>query len=337
MRMSTLRPAFSPATIRRHTGDEQGAVAVIVAILLVSLFGFVAFALDTGNTWQTRRHLITATDSASLAAAREFALGNDGCAGTDDAYVELNFPGSSVETCERGGSGSTGYVTVGATHDVEWNFARIFGLNGKTVRSSTTAAWSIPAGLTGLRPLGLCSETPALQTWLNYPTGPTGPSGTIRIFYNKELPDQCGDTAPGNWGVQDFNGGSNSNNETRSWMANGYDGMVFKNTWSPGNTGAFSNSLNSELSDLVDQTFLLPIFDDVSGNGSNAQFHIIDFVGVKLIGYRATGAEAQRYLDLQFQLLVAQGQCCDRGGSFTGVSIVHICSVDRAVFDPNAC
>jgi len=58
---------------------------------------------------------------------------------------------------------------------------------------------------------------------------------------------------------------------------------------------------------------------------------------VKLVGYNATGKEADRYIDLQFQLVVAQGECCDRGGDFSGVSIVHVCSVDHAVLDPDQC
>src|SRR5262249_50680540 len=72
------------------------------------------------------------------------------------------------------------------------------------------------------------------------------------------------------------------------------------------------------------------------GNGSNASFHIVDFVGVKLVGYNANGKESDRYIDLQFQMVVAQGECCDRG-SFSGVSGVHVCSGDHAGLDPSKC
>lgn len=329
----TLRRSGAPAPAR-----EDGVVAIIVALVIVLLFGFAAFTLDTGNTWQTRRHLITATDAAALAAAREYALNGDGCAGTDDTFVSANFAGASVERCTRsGGTGpQPGYVTVGAKHNVDWHFAGVFGATGRDVHSTTTALWGNPLGLKGLRPLGLCAEAEELKDWLD--TGPLGPSGTIRIMYNKAHPDDCGDDAPGNWGVQDFNGGSNSNNETRDWLATGYPGMVSIGQWIPGNTGAFSNSLSSELDLLKNsgQSFTLPIFSEVTGNGSNAAFRIAHFVGVKLIAYKATGAEASRYIDVQFDLIVSEGECCDRGGPFTGVSVVHICSVD-AVIDPSQC
>ena len=123
--------------MRVNVRQERGAVAVIVAILLIVLFGFAAFALDTGNAWQSRRHLVTATDAAALAAARDFALGTNGCAGTDDAMVTANFAGSTVDSCSASTASGPGYVTVRAGHDVEWNFARIFGLNNTTIHSST--------------------------------------------------------------------------------------------------------------------------------------------------------------------------------------------------------
>jgi len=322
--------------MRTVASDERGAVAIMVALLLVVLFGFAAFAIDSGNAWQARRHLITATDAAALGAANEFARGRDGCAGTDDTLVSANFPGSSVSSCSRSAGTGAGYVTVTATHDVEWNFARIFGADGHTLSASTTAAWGSPLGVTGLRPLALCAEESHLSAWLA--TGPTGPSPTYRISYTKASPGLCGSNVPGNWGVQDFNGGANSTPETRDWLANGYNGIVHKGDLIPGNTGAFSTSLGSELDTLVSTgvSFVLPVFDVATGNGSNATFHIVNFVGVKLVGYKANGPEAGRYIDLQFQMVVAQGECCDRG-SFSGVSVVHVCSVDHAVLDPSKC
>jgi Flp pilus assembly protein TadG len=337
----SMRAIARPRRVARwRCTDERGAVAIIVALLLVVIFGFAAYTLDTGNTWQARRHLITATDAAALGAADEYARGHDGCAGTDDALVSANYTGASVQTCARSAGTGPGYVTVTANRDVEWNFARIFGATGRTITASTTAAWGSPLGITGLRPLGLCADEAHLQSWLAaVAAGNTTASPTYRIPYTKSSPDLCGgNSVPGNWGVQDFNGGNNSTPEIRDWLANGYDGIVHKGDWIPGNTGAFSTSLNTELDMLVSTgtTFTLPVFSVATDNGSNATFHIAEFVGVKLVGYKANGAESTRYIDLQFQMVVAQGECCDRG-SFSGVSVVHVCSVDHAVFDPTKC
>jgi len=84
------------------------------------------------------------------------------------------------------------------------------------------------------------------------------------------------------------------------------------------------------------QTFPIPVFDLVTSNGSNAQFHIVGFVGVELMGWKSTGAEHSRYLEVRFTEMVASGGCCDNGGRDTGLRAVHICGVDPDV-DPSHC
>jgi Flp pilus assembly protein TadG len=324
--------------VARANSNERGATAVIVAVCMVFMVGGAAFAVDLGNAWQRQRQLHTATDAAALAAAQDYALGANGCTSTAGSYVAQNDSQAALTGCsEASTGGSSGYVTVAASSAVKFAFAGVFGIRGADVHSSTTAAFGTPKGITGLRPMALClNSEPELTSWLNLPHGPTGPSTTIRILYSKSQPDACGANAPGNWGMMDFNGGANSNAETKDWVLNGYQHEV---TLSPpniaGDTGAFSNSISSELSTLINKEFQLPVFDQVSGNGANAQFRIVAFVTVKLIAFKTTGSEASRYLDLQFQTRVAEGQCCSNGLN-AGTRVVDICAV-TANFDANNC
>ena len=327
----------------RRGAAEQGAVAIIVAISSLLMFGFAAYAIDAGNLWQTRRNMVTATDAAALASASDYATGGNGCSSSASAYVSLNRGDGSVESCAASGSGTdAGRVTVRAGTTIDYTFAGIFGLDTKRVRSTTTAEWGIPSGALGLRPFGLCLNANAqLAAWLNLPTGPTGTSGTIRITYGKSQPNACGTNVPGNWGVQDFDGGANSNADTKTWTHDGYPGLVSIGAAIPGDTGAFSNSLNSELSYLqaTGQTFALPIFDSATGNGSGARFHIVAVVDVRLVGFLTTGAQANRYFDLVFSRAVLQGTCCGTGLD-TGARVVRICDVDTLnpnTSDPRAC
>ena len=48
----------------RVNRDQRGAVAVIVAICAVMIFGFAAYAIDGGHLWEARRGLVTAVDGA---------------------------------------------------------------------------------------------------------------------------------------------------------------------------------------------------------------------------------------------------------------------------------
>jgi hypothetical protein len=160
---------------------------------------------------------------------------------------------------------------------------------------------------------------------------------TVTINYGKNSPGDCGANVPGNWGVQDFDGGANSNNDTKNWIEGGYPGLVTAPGSIPGDTGAFSNSLSSALDTLVSsgQPFQLPVFDSATGTGSNAQFHIIGFVSVVLLGFQANGNALNRWLRVQFVSHVAQGTCCAHGAD-TGTRVVFICAVD-ATFPISNC
>jgi Flp pilus assembly protein TadG len=315
--------------------DERGAVIVIVAIMLAVLMGLVAFALDTGNGWQTRRHLITATDAAALAAADTYAVGGSGCGGVAASYATSNVSNATVTGCAfTNFEPGAGMVTVAATVPWHMNFAGIMGFGDSVVHSTTTAAYGKPLGVYGLRPLALCNASVAFQDWLKTSMS----SGyTTTITYAKSSPGDCGANVPGNWGVQDFNGGANSNADTKSWLLSGYPGLVTAPSSVPGDTGAFSNTLGSALDYLVSNkiVFAVPVYDAAAGNGGNAQFHIIGFVSVQLLDYQATGPEATRWLKITFLSHVVQGTCCSHGAD-TGTHAVFICAVD-ATFPVSNC
>ena len=50
---------------------ERGAVAIMVALALVALIGFVGLALDLGKLYVVKSELQNSADSCALAAARE--------------------------------------------------------------------------------------------------------------------------------------------------------------------------------------------------------------------------------------------------------------------------
>lgn len=55
--------------LRRLAGEENGAMAVMVAVSLTALLGFTGAAVDLGSLYSNRAELQNATDSAALAAA----------------------------------------------------------------------------------------------------------------------------------------------------------------------------------------------------------------------------------------------------------------------------
>ncbi len=75
----------------RRMKDDSGAVAVIVAVLAVALFGFAALAIDVGALYQERRQLQNGADAAALSVAQGCAEGACAAAiGDAPNYVTAN-------------------------------------------------------------------------------------------------------------------------------------------------------------------------------------------------------------------------------------------------------
>jgi hypothetical protein len=329
---------------RATTGQrpaERGVAAVLVAITLSALCAVGALALDLGNAWQTRRNLVTAADAGALAAAQDYAVGQPGCPTTGADYVTRNAPGATTTRCEATVNGGSGSVLVEAEQEAGYVLAGVFGVDSQPVRAATIVRWGAPASITGLRPFGMCIE--GEHDFIDWLADPTTVE-VITITYGKDdnaAACNGGDAVPGNWGIIDFNGGSNSEAEVKDWILNGYPGHVTAGTYAgdcttepyacyEGSTGAFSNSINSALQSLVDsgEQFVLPLFDKASGTGANALFHLVGFVNARLVEFKTTGHQDTRSLTLEFQPGIVQGTCCDPTAIDTGLRVVEICAID---------
>jgi hypothetical protein len=55
---------------------ERGQVLIMVAVMVVALFGFLALALDVGNIYGGRRRMQNAADAGALAGARDLCFGS---------------------------------------------------------------------------------------------------------------------------------------------------------------------------------------------------------------------------------------------------------------------
>lgn len=340
MRGVTGAPGHRPIDRRR----ERGVALPLVALCMVMIMGMAALVIDLGNGWRTRRALIPATDAAALAAAQDYAKGGNGCAGTAGTYLTANEPAAGLVSCTRVNyNPSQGRVTVTGTESVDTWFAPVIGLGDYDVRSVTSAVWGPPATVTGLRPIGLCyGGSAALKAIVDNP--PTTPT-LVRISYSKDQPTSCGGASiPGNWGTVDFDGGSNSNADTQSWVLNGYPGSVsFGNhtvtscTGEPhcysGDTGALSG-IQSQLTTLKTNgtIFTLPVFNFASNPGSNAKFHLMGVLRTRLVDFRVTGPNANRFFDLMITPGLVTGTCCGSPGGTTGTKVIAICGVDPANF-----
>jgi len=77
--------------LKRLLKDDAGAgvIALLVALFLPALIGFVGMAVDLGMLYSGRLQLQNATDAAALAAARDLIIDNGG-------FAEANYNGSAA-------------------------------------------------------------------------------------------------------------------------------------------------------------------------------------------------------------------------------------------------
>lgn len=330
--------------LRRLRHDESGVSLPLMALSMVAIIGMLSLVVDLGNGWRTRRALIPATDAAALAAAQDYVNGDDGCALTAGNYLTQNAAGAALVSCVPFEyNPDQGQVTVTATDNVDTWFAGVIGRGDYPTQSVTTAVWGTPLTVTGLRPIGLCIEgSTELQEVVD---NPPATETLIRIEYDKDQPNDCGGgSIPGNWGTIDFDGGSNSNSDTKDWVRDGYPGQVsFSNhpvtdcSGEPhcyeGDTGALAG-LNNELQTLENSGiyFTLPVFNFVEGNGANAEFHLMGVIRVRLIDYKVNGPQADRYFELLVKPGLITGSCCGGGSGAAGNKVIAVCGVDPDAF-----
>jgi hypothetical protein len=160
---------------------EDGAVAVMIALLLVVFVAMVALAVDVGGLYLRRRALVNGADAAALSAARTCArFGHapvDPFPGPEDAadhQVQMNAPITSSEvsvvnvTDRPVDCGSQyGHVSVSYTSQQSLFFAPAIGFDHTSpVTTEATASWglgsnnSVPTVLSNLFSPGTCSMPP---------------------------------------------------------------------------------------------------------------------------------------------------------------------------------
>ena len=149
--MSGLREA------RDRLRDDSGAVAVIVAILVIALLGLAALAVDLGYFYNVRRALQAAADAGALAGAQELGMSGDATladaiardyAGVRNAVAPAD--GVVVDSVQLGSD----YVQVTVSKDAPYFFGRTAGGagGGARIRATSRARLDYVTGLRGLVP-----------------------------------------------------------------------------------------------------------------------------------------------------------------------------------------
>jgi Flp pilus assembly protein TadG len=188
--------------IRNRLACEKGQIAVIAALVLIVAMGMMAFVIDEGSVYQTRRDLQTVADSAALSGAQELPKNPALAVQAAVSYAALNnFTISSSDVVISNTYVNNDTIIVTAVNpSTKLYFAGIFGQNTATVAATATAMVGRPENFTGVVPWGVVQDkwVPGVEYPLN----------------------------EDKFGALSFNGESTGGSVYRDNIANGYSGTL---------------------------------------------------------------------------------------------------------------
>ncbi len=303
----------------RRLSGEDGAMAVLMTILLVVVIRFSALVVDVGAMHAEARQLQNVADAGALAIAQDCAAGNCGNAATTaQVYAAGNSLDALSDTAVAipGVSGASS-VTVtastrdaaggndGATNTLRWALAQAMGKSELTFQRSATASWGVLGGPAATIPL-----TFSMCEWNKLLTGdPNGspdpdtdlPSAELTVYHHTQTQSDVNDCS-GPAG-QNVAGGFGWLDEAGSGTCSA---SVDDQGWVGGDTGsgsptpaATTGCTDAFFASLLGKVVLMPIFGPadgaastdtgIVGTGSNAQYYIRGYAALRITGYRFGG------------------------------------------------
>ncbi|GAA4757268.1 hypothetical protein GCM10023328_46470 [Modestobacter marinus] len=263
--------------------DERGAVAVLVALLIVPVLGLGAIAVDVAALYSDRAQLRNAADAAAIAVALDCARGNCGntvatataaltanAGSADAADATLGTPTVSAPSITSSG----GSVTVTVRADQAHWFAPVLGQESTRVTASATAGWATTTRGRANFPLAiswceyqaqidlypLTNKTAHRVNGRTLDSSCTGPNGgTVRGGYALTTPD--------------------SSSVCRTTSTLGATIAAYPQMYS---SGMPSQCTNAYLASLIGSDILFPVWDSISASGA---IHVHSYAAFHITGY----------------------------------------------------
>ncbi|WP_066516160.1 pilus assembly protein TadG-related protein [Curtobacterium ammoniigenes] len=280
---------------------------MIVALIMVALLMAAAFTIDVGAMLFERGQLQNGADAAALAVAGNCATGtcgnttataqtfanqnaNDGAANVA-SVSEPTANSVRVVLSTKDGSTGNGFLTL--------PLGSLLGVNTKTVTAAATASWGVPAS-------GPDHLAMAFAPCVFLPNGGMQVIGIAGGGVNN-----CSSTSPSG---QLIPGGF-------SWLADPTNTCTANvSTASPATGGSTGVSISSPcqavLSTLANKTILLPVYSDVTGTGSGAQYTISGFAAFTVLGWNFVGSGGSSYNNSTYPGYTCTGNCKGIIGQF---------------------
>lgn len=267
--------------------SEDGQALVTAVVFLSVLLGMTASVLDIGSWYRAQRAAQATADAAALAGAQ--ALPDDPTAAQVLAvsYSRKNggAPPSTVQLSSTVNANDT--IAVKAARTAPGIFSRVLGIGSADVSARATARAFMPDEAKYVAPIVVNIKHPKLSSG-SCPCYGSANATTLTL----------GTTgAPGAFTMLNLDEGQNNGTvgsaELGDWLLNGFDQYLPLGRYYSDPGAKFNASeIQSALTARIGTELLFPVYDVLSGNGSNARYRIIAWAAFHLTGVKNVSGTA---------------------------------------------
>jgi len=290
--------------------DSAGQTIVFTVIAMTSVLGMTAFVLDIGSWFRSQRDLQAVADAAALAGAQ--SLPDDPSAAASQAMANANKNGFTLSS---GGITISSNIRPNDTIKVHVGrtapsfFSKLLGVSGANVGANATADAENLSEARYVAPIAVDYQHPLLGCSKGGGAIACNPTYGVQTTLNLvDLHAGGGGSCAGNFGLLDLSNsnGSVGSGDLSDWIIDGYsDALPLGDYDGVPSTKYHDSQFRNALDIRAGTVLLFPVYDKITGPGSNAKYHVIGWVGFVVTSFDTQSSNGT--LTGSFTKFIAQG------------------------------
>lgn len=295
--------------------SESGQAFVLMALSLVVIMGMAALVVDVGSWYHTKRRLQATADAAALAGAQLLPTDSSGAQSLALSYANKNggdVAGADITVSSTQQSNDT--IAVRAKKTASGVFSGILGVGSADISARAKARVGPPAQARYVAPMVVFCDHPLIHNCNGDSTPDFGEDHPTTMDY-----DPMG--APGAYGMLNLDGGNGTpgSSDEAEWILHGFNKYLPTGDYRSDPGAKFSSSnIQDALQARMNTVLLFPVFKQLDGQGQNAVYEIIGWIGFHLTTFEVQGNNAT--LHGYFTEFIARGILAGPGGGGSGPS-----------------
>jgi hypothetical protein len=287
--------------------NQRGQATVLSLVFMTVLLGMAALVLDIGSWYRADRATQSTADAAALAGAQ--GLPDTAKATTLASQYAAKNGGGLQSVTFSNSLGPNDTINVKIQKPASGIFTKLFGVSSINVGSKASARAALTSQAKYVAPIAVKNTHPMLVGC----GGPCyGPSYETTIPVSKT-------GAPGAFALVNLaNGASGTSGASvlAGWIQNGFQdylplGSYFSDPGVKFNSNQIQQAIQSRMA--INPVLLFPVYDTLTGTGSNAEYHVIGWAAFHVDSVDKNGNNGN--LTGYFENVIWAGLDATSGGS----------------------